>query len=174
MVRHSFSRRLVVLMPPKVPALPREEVGPCLSAGLPAQQVVLCCATPMLRSRCAQLATRVFPRFCKERMLHSTLRCDCRRGVRHLRLGRLENSVEGSKEVEDGASPTHTLLRTGRCRCSLDRKRISIGNFTTQRDVPNFAESEFGKCVTYSWAHSFPARSESRVRRTIVSPEEQT
>jgi hypothetical protein len=48
------------------------------------------------------------------------------------------------------------------------------GNCTTRRDVLNFVESEFGKCLTYRWMHSFLARNEFRVCHAIVSPQEQT
>jgi hypothetical protein len=47
-----------------------------------------------------------------------------------------------------------------------------IGNFTGQGNVLPFVE--FGKCVTYSWVDPLLARNESRVCRTIVSPQEQT
>jgi hypothetical protein len=48
------------------------------------------------------------------------------------------------------------------------------GNFTSNRDVLNFVESEFGKCLTHRWLHYFLERNASRVCRSVVSPQEQT
>jgi hypothetical protein len=48
------------------------------------------------------------------------------------------------------------------------------GNFTAHSNILNFVASEFGKCLTASWRHSFLARNESRIYSTTVSPEEYT
>jgi hypothetical protein len=48
------------------------------------------------------------------------------------------------------------------------------GNFVTQRDVLNFVEDNFGKCLTYGWLRSFLSRNASRICRKTVSPQEQT
>jgi hypothetical protein len=48
------------------------------------------------------------------------------------------------------------------------------GSFTTRRDVLNFVESEFAKCLTHSWMHSFLVRNECGLCHAIVSPREQT
>jgi hypothetical protein len=57
---------------------------------------------------------------------------------------------------------------------ALIEGRYSDGNFVRQRVPLNFAESEFGKCLTYDWVHCFPARNTSRVCQSPVSAQKQT
>jgi hypothetical protein len=57
---------------------------------------------------------------------------------------------------------------------ALIESRYHQRNFTTRRDVLNFVESEFGKCLTDSWLHSFLARNESRICHAIVLPQQET
>jgi hypothetical protein len=49
-----------------------------------------------------------------------------------------------------------------------------IDDLTSQRDVHSFVESEFGKCMTNASVHSFLARNDSCLCRTLVLPQEQT
>jgi hypothetical protein len=48
----------------------------------------------------------------------------------------------------------------------------SKGDFVMQRIMLNFAEANFGKCLTYGWVTTFLVRHADHVCRAVVSPQE--
>jgi hypothetical protein len=49
----------------------------------------------------------------------------------------------------------------------------SKGDFATQRNMFNFVEANFGKCLTYGWITTFLVRHADRVCRAVISPQEE-
>jgi hypothetical protein len=54
----------------------------------------------------------------------------------------------------------------------LIRDGHSSGNYVTQRDVLNFVESQFQKCLTYRWVKYFLQRHADLVCKGILMPQE--
>jgi hypothetical protein len=163
-------------MPPKAPALTREEIEPRLYAtGLPAQDIrsmLRCDEWRALESRNEQL---VF--FCDFAQAECAVTLSAAIvaqvfGIEPSQVWKVRSKAK-NRTKPPHRPPTlepeqeeeiFALIETG----------YHSGNFVTQRDVLNFSEESFAKCLIYGWMNSFLSRHASRICRTIISPQEQT
>jgi hypothetical protein len=80
----------------------------------------------------------------------------------------LETSIESSKTARPGHRPFAPSSEQEDAIVAFIERGYSDGNFVTQRDLLNFAESEFGKCLTYSWVYCLLARNEQTTASTTI------
>jgi hypothetical protein len=82
--------------------------------------------------------------------------------------------LKAQKTARPGHRPFALCSEQKDAFVALIERGYRDGNFVTQRDLLNFAEPKFGRCLTYDWVHSFLARNASRVRQSTVCLQEQT
>jgi hypothetical protein len=78
------------------------------------------------------------------------------------------------RELRDRPSSVYSLIEQESAIIAFIERGYTDGNFVTQRDILNFVEFQFGKCLAYGRVHCFLARNASRVCQSTVSPQEQT
>jgi hypothetical protein len=159
-------------MPPKVLALPREEIDPRLYAtGLSDRDIRALLqndewGASQLRNQQLVFFAHFAQTECSRRLSAAILARVF--GIQDAQVWKIES------KARQGSKPAHRLLALSPEQEDAIVALIEIGyhngNFTTHRDILNFVESEFGKCLIYSWLHSFLTRNESRVCSTVVSP----
>jgi hypothetical protein len=163
-------------MPPKVLTLPRNEIEHCLSiTGLSAQDI-----RALLRAAewCALQSRNQRVLF-----LYDYARSECSTSLPAAIMGQVfeiheahvwKTRSKAQKTARPGHRPFALSSEQEDAIVALIERGYGDGNFVTHRYLLNFAESEFGNCLTYGWVHCFLARTASRVCQSIVSLQEQT
>jgi hypothetical protein len=158
-------------MPLKVPAVPRNEIKPSLLiTGLSAQDIRALlradewCA---LESRNHQVV-----------FLYDFARSECSMSlpaaiteqvfkIHEAHVWKMRSKAQ--KTTRPGHRPFELSSEQEDAIVALIERGYSDGNFVTQRDLVNFAESEWGKCLTYDWVYCFFARNTSLVCQYVFA-----
>jgi hypothetical protein len=163
-------------MLPKVFPLPRSEIKPYLSiTGLSAQDI-----RALLRADewCA-----LKPQNQQIVFLYDFARSECPISLPAAIVGQVFEIHEAHiwkirSKVQKTAQPGHCLFALSSEQegaiVTLIKRGYSDENFITQRDLLNFAQSEFGKCLTYGWIHCFLVRNASCMCQSTFFPQGQT